>query len=206
MSHVAAFLLCASVLAALLLSSGCTQARQGSGVPVSETTAAVTTVSPAMSGAGQASKDELVSFVKSAVAYAKTNGKEKALAAFDQANGTFFQGELYIYAYDFNGTTIAHPVNPEKIGVNRINETDAAGNLFIKELRDTALNGSGFVEYYYVNPTHANAVERKLGYVEKVDNRWWLGSGIYDGPAGVLNPTQPSITVSSRVPVNQTNS
>ena len=88
-------------------------------------------------------------------------------------------------------TTIAHPVNPEKIGVNRLDEKDAAGNLFIRELRDMACNGSGFVEFYYINPTHNNTVEKKLGYVTKVDDTWWLGSGIYAGTAGVTMNQSP---------------
>ena len=71
----------------------------------------------------------MVAFVQEAVAYAKQNGKEKALAEFSNRNGSFFRGVLYIYAYDYNGTTIAHPVNPEKIGVNRLEEKDAEGNL-----------------------------------------------------------------------------
>ncbi|MBN2734252.1 MAG: cache domain-containing protein [Methanomicrobiaceae archaeon] len=128
------------------------------------------------------SNETLVAFVENAVSYAKTNGKEKALSEFSDPNGSFNKGELYIYAYDFKGTTIAHPFNPEKIGVNRLNETDAAGNYFIKELRDAALKGSGFVDFYYINPAHDRIVEKKLGYVEKVDDDWWLGSGIYKGP------------------------
>ena len=134
-------------------------------------------------------REELVAFVQRAVWYAKIEGKAEALAAFDKTNGSFFEGQLYIYAYDFNGTTIAHPVNPEKIGVNRLNEKDAVGNLFIRELRDAALNGSGFVEYYYINPTHNNTIEKKLGYVIKVDDSWWLGSGIYAGTAGSTTPS-----------------
>jgi cytochrome c len=148
-------------------------------LPVTDTRGTLpgTSATPVLQNA--ATKDQLVAFVSEAVVYARTNGREKALSEFSNPNGSFFRGQLYIYAYDFNGTTIAHPVNPEKIGVNRLNERDAKGNLFIKELQDTARNGSGFVEYYYVNPVHDNAVEPKLGYVMKVDDTWWLGSGIY---------------------------
>ena len=160
------------VLAILISIAGCSQApRNVTPVPVS----------PA--GAPSSTKEELVAFVKEAVAYAKANGKERALAEFDKRNGSFFRGDLYIYAYDYNGTTIAHPVNPEKIGVNRLDETDVYGNQFIRNLREAAYNGSGFSEYYYINPLHNNAIEKKLGYVEKVDGTWWLGSGIYEGPA-----------------------
>jgi signal transduction histidine kinase len=103
----------------------------------------------------------------------------------DRFSGGFFRGVLYIYAYDYNGTTIAHPVNPEKIGVNRLNEKDVEGNLFIQDLRQAAYDGTGFATYTYINPVHNNTVEKKLGYAMKVDDSWWLGSGIYIGPAKV---------------------
>ena len=155
------------ILSLLLLTAGCSQPG-GAGVPV--------TPAPA------SSKEAMVAFVKEAVAYAGTHGKEAALTEFSKKNGSFFRGDLYIYAYDLNGTTIAHPVNPEKIGVNRLYEPDAMGHPFIYELRDAALNGTGFVEYYYINPVHNNTIEKKLGYVEKGGDDWWLGSGIYFGP------------------------
>jgi hypothetical protein len=47
---------------------------------------------------------ELVSFVESAVAYVQKNGKDKALKEFNNKIGPFVRGDLYIYAYDFNGT------------------------------------------------------------------------------------------------------
>jgi hypothetical protein len=164
------------IIGVFLLNAGCIQNQPG-----------LNTSTPGSTDTIQSGKftsnESLVSFVNSAVAYAKTNGREKALAEFSNPNGSFVRGELYIYAYDFNGTTLAHPFNPEKIGVNRLNETDAQEGLFIRNLRDTARNGSGFARFYYINPTHNRSVESKLGYVEKVDDDWWLGSGIYDGPA-----------------------
>lgn len=57
-------------------------------------------------------KTELVSFVESAVAYAQKNGKDKALGEFSNKTGSFVRRDLYIYAYDFNGTNIAHHSNP----------------------------------------------------------------------------------------------
>lgn len=170
-----------------LLCAGCTQSAPAPATtPVIATTvpapATAVTVTPA-SALQTATKEEMVAFVKEAVVYAKANGKEKSLAEFSRRNGSFFRGVLYIYAYDYNGTTIAHPVNPEKIGVNRLQEPDADGTWFITNLREAAYNGTGFATYTYINPVHNNTVERKLGYVEKVDDSWWLGSGIYYGPA-----------------------
>ena len=165
----------AVLVAGMFLAAGCTQARNG-----------VINYTPAQGDSGQGnltSNATLVAFVDSAVAYAQAEGREKALAEFSDPNGTFVRGELYIYACDFNGSTLAHPFNPEKIGVNRLHETDAAGGLFIANLRDAARNGSGFVRFSYINPAHNRAIESKLGYVEKVDDDWWLGSGVYTGPA-----------------------
>ena len=168
----------------LLLSAGCTEGPAPASLSTTSPTTALTpTPSPL------ATKEEMVAFVKEAVDYAHANGKEKALAEFSNRNGSFFRGVLYIYAYDTNGTTIAHPVNPEKIGVNRLNEKDAEGNLFITELRSAAMNGTGFVTYYYINPVHNNSIEKKLGYAMTVDPDWWLGSGIYLGPANTTEST-----------------
>lgn len=179
-----------AVLALILLltAAGCTQPTSPSGTadtPAAPTVSASGTAEPVPQGSA---KEEMVAFVKEAVAYAQANGKEAALAEFSNPQGSFVRGDLYIYAYDYNGLTIAHPVNPEKIGVNRLEERDAEGKLFIRELMDASTDGTGFVEYTYINPTQNNRVERKLGYVEQVDEDWWLGSGIYFGPVETMAP------------------
>ncbi len=71
------------------------------------------------------------------------------------------------------------PSKPNYSEKSRLEELDAGNEYFIRNLRDTALNGSGFVVFHYVNPAHNNSVEKKLGFVKAVDNTWWLGSGIY---------------------------
>jgi hypothetical protein len=166
-------------LAIFLSAAGCTSSQLGT-ISTPQITITPSSAFP-VTGVPAETRDDLVAFVQRAKDFAKADGKDKALAEFDKTNGSFFSGQLYIYAYDFNGTTLAHPVNPEKIGVNRLNETDARGGYFIRKLRDQAINGSGFTGYYYINPVHNNSIEKKLGYVMKVDDSWWLGSGVYDG-------------------------
>jgi cytochrome c len=122
---------------------------------------------------------ELVSFVESAVAYARENGKEKALDEFSNKTGSFVRGKLYIYAYDFNGTNIAHPFKSDWIGKNKINQTDSNGVSYIKNLIQVAKEGKGFTYFIFPNPAHDNRDEFKIGYAMKVDDTWWLGSGIY---------------------------
>jgi len=43
-------------------------------------------------------------------------------------------------------------------------------------------NGSGFYRFTYINPAHNRTLESKMGYGVKVDDDWWLGSGVYTGP------------------------
>ena len=43
---------------------------------------------------------------------------------------------------------------------------------------DAAKKGSGYVDYFWQNPV-SKKIEAKLGYVEKIDNTYWVGSGIY---------------------------
>jgi len=137
------------------------------------------------------SNETLVAFVSEAVAYQQAHGREAALAEFSDKNGSFVRGELYIYAYDFNGTTLAHPVSPEAVGKKR----EGANGVFVTEMANVVRNGSGFFPLVYVNPAHNKTLETKLGYGVKIDDTWWIGSGIYTGPvepAVASSPDAPS--------------
>jgi polar amino acid transport system substrate-binding protein len=140
---------------------------------------------------------DLITFVDSSVDFAEKYGKEKAFAEFNDRNGTFIQGDLYIYVYDMNGTVLAHPVNPELIGKNRLDELDAIGTFFIQNLMNAAINNTGFARYTYINPVHNNSIEEKLGYVRMVDDEYWLGSGIYRGPVESGSPSALSVFINS---------
>ena len=169
--------LCIFFISLFLITAGCTQDQTGVSSPV-----------PARPGPSPqvtyTSNETLVAFVDSAVAYTKAHGREKALAEFNNKNGSFIQGELYIYAYAFNGTTLAHPVNPESVGKLR----EGANGVFVKEMGAVIKNGSGYYRFVYINPLHNNTVESKLGYGAPIDGDWWLGSGVYEGP---MNPATP---------------
>ncbi|MFB3765078.1 MAG: cache domain-containing protein [Methanotrichaceae archaeon] len=127
----------------------------------------------------QGARNDLVSFVDSAVKYAKENGKDRALKDFNDKNGTFFKGGLYIFAYDFNGTTLALPTQPDLVGANRIDVADLNGVKFVRYMRDLAREGRGSAYYIYPDPTKNMTQRLKLSYVEKIDDNWWLGAGIY---------------------------
>ena len=127
--------------------------------------------------AGIAKQNEVIAFLNEAVAYLKDNGKEKALQEFNNRSGSFVRGDLYIFAYDFNGTCIAHPINPDLVGqtgLTDINGVDVVG----RELA-LAKRGGGTMYIVFPNPAHEGKEEAKQLYIENVNNSLYLGSGLY---------------------------
>jgi len=122
-------------------------------------------------------QNEVIAFLNEAVAYLKDNGKEKALQEFNNRSGSFVRGDHYIFAYDFNGTCIAHPINPDLVGqtgLSDINGVDVVG----RELA-LARRGNGTMYIVFPNPAHGGKEEVKQIYIESVNNSLYLGSGLY---------------------------
>ena len=101
--------------------------------------------------------------------------------------------------------SLPHVSNTWRITVfNRLEEKDANGNFFIRELMDATTDDTNFVTYYYLNASQNNRVDKKLGYAMRVDDEWWLGSGIYLGPANTA-VSEPVDTQTGEIVVsNQT--
>ena len=150
------------------------------------------TPSPSPTASDDPTQADVQAFVKKAVAFAKENGREAALAAFTASGGEFHEGQLYIYAYDFEGTVIAHGGDASLVGKNLIDMTDPKGVHVIQELVRLAREGGGWLYYTWPNPQHDNVQEPKLGYVEKVDDSWFLGSGTY-GAAAIEPPSKAEV-------------
>lgn len=134
----------------------------------------------------------LVNLVDRAFAYAQENGKENALEAFNDANGDFVNGDYYVYALDFNGTVLANPILPERVGKNRSEEPDLYGALYVSDLIDAAKAGTGLLYYTYPEPENNMIPALKLSHVRAVDDDWLLGSGIYVKEAEQVEDGTPS--------------
>ncbi|WP_211531230.1 cache domain-containing protein [Methanocalculus chunghsingensis] len=123
--------------------------------------------------------DEMVAFVQNAFEYAVVHGKDEAVRAFNDPEGEFIQGELYIFAYEEDGRTLALPFQPELIGTSRYDHQDAEGKYFIREIIEAGRSGGDVVRYLYPDPSRDFATEPKLSYVMPGGEGWVLGSGIY---------------------------
>ena len=156
-----------------VLVSGCTDSNISSFDEHSE-------VLPANIASSSVSSEDLVIFVEEAYEYANINGKEVALREFNDPNGQFIDGELYIFAYDLEGNTLSLPFQPEIVGTNRWNNTDSSGTAYIQDVISTAQSGGGFTTYQYADPADNFTVKQKLSYVMMLDQDWLIGAGIYN--------------------------
>jgi len=164
----------------LIVIAGCVSSTPSSGIAAA-TPVPTGTISP---GGSVTTPEELVTFVSNAFVYTQRVGKAAALKEFADRNGSFVLGDVYVWAYDFDGINLAHPFHPEFLGQNKLSLADTEGVRMIEAMRDTARNGSGFVTYAYENPVTGKTAQ-KLAYVKRVDDTWWLASGIYTPDASI---------------------
>jgi len=142
-------------------------------------TPATSPVTVAPVGTTDTSYTDLTRFVDRAVKYAKESGKDAALAEFNNANGTFIEGDRYIFAYGMDGTTLAWPYRPDQLGTNRAGAADTNGVNHIRWMIELARDGGGWVYYVTKNPANNNRDELKISFVRPVDSTCFVGSGIY---------------------------
>ena len=125
-------------------------------------------------------KDEAKAMVEAAVAHAKKVGPEQAFKDFtDKGNKDWHKKDLYVFAYTMDGVSVAHGANEKLVGKNLLELKDPNGKPLIRELRDTAAKGPGWVDYEWPHPeTKKN--ESKASYVHKFANfEGFVGVGVY---------------------------
>ena len=123
--------------------------------------------------------DEARAMVDDAVAYVGRVGPDQAFKDFtDRANTTWHRKDLYVFAYTLEGVNLAHGANDRLVGKNLMDVRDPNGKFLIKELRDMALKGGGWVTYDWPHP-YTRRIEAKTSYVRKlVDFDGFVGVGI----------------------------
>ena len=130
------------------------------------------------SGAQFGTAVEAEAMVKKAVAFIKSEGKDKAFSEISNPKGRFIDRDLYIFVYDMNGKCVAHGFNQKMIGKELIDMTDPDGKFYVKERVEIAkTKGRGWQDYKFTNPI-SKKLEQKKAYIEKVDDLI-VGCGIY---------------------------
>jgi signal transduction histidine kinase len=120
--------------------------------------------------------EEAKELVAEAIAFYKTNGREKALAEFSKPKGQFAKGDLYIFVYNPNGTIIAHGGDPKLVGQDFTNHQDPDGKYFAREFIKIGPEG-GWVDYKWMNYS-TKKIEPKTAYLKRIDDVI-IGCGAY---------------------------
>jgi len=148
------------------------------GVTIVLAAALAAAVTQPASAADRATKDEAIGMVKKAVATIKSDGPDKAYAAFDDKKGAFVDRDLYVVVYGLDGKVLAHGANEKLIGQNLIEAKDPDGKLFVKERTEMAKAHEDFWQDYKFTDPLSKKVEPKQMYCQRL-NETAVCAGIY---------------------------
>ena len=121
---------------------------------------------------------EAKALLDKAVAYFDSNGVARAFCVFNDADGAFHKGPLYVFAVNMDGVYFAHSAAPTLIGTSLRDTRDAAGQPIANLVMEAvATQQSAPVEYMWLN-YETNKVEKKQTFLKRVEN-FILGVGYY---------------------------
>ncbi|OMH39629.1 cache domain-containing protein [Motiliproteus sp. MSK22-1] len=132
----------------------------------------------ASSAADRGTSQQARELLDNAVQVLKNQGPEQAFTAFNNQQGGYVQGDLYIFAIDMKGTYYASGANPNLVGQSLSETSDAAGKPIGQEILKLADRiGYGIIEYEWLN-RETNDIEHKFSRIRRVGN-YVLGVGFY---------------------------
>jgi cytochrome c len=126
--------------------------------------------------------EEAQALLDRAVARIHAAGAGPAYQSFNDPDGGFIRGDLYVFAIGINdGKYLAYGATPELSGTDALGLHDAAGKPLVQEMVALAKEkGSGTVDYVWRNPA-TNAVEPKHSLIRRVGDVL-VGVGYYAKP------------------------
>ncbi len=128
----------------------------------------------------ESAKDECVTLCKGAAKFIVEKGLDAARTEINNRAGKFVSKDTYVYLLDLKGTLLAHPMNPQFIGKNLLEQKDTTGKLFVQEQLEIAkTKGEGWSEYMYPTPEELKkptafkdkVSSKKLSYVYRVPGK-----------------------------------
>jgi cytochrome c len=128
-----------------------------------------------------AQEDEtVIQLVNQAVDAFKTKGKDQALKLIAASSGPLRKGSVYVFALDFKGKFVAHPVQEDLRGQDAWELQDAKGKFitqdFIKIAKDP---GQGWTEYWWLRVNETSPTLKRT-YIRRVPGEDLLvGAGYY---------------------------
>jgi hypothetical protein len=123
--------------------------------------------------------DDVKAFVQKGAELCDTKGTVECLKEFNNPNGAFIKGELYMFAYNFSGVNKALGSNPKMVGKNLYKLKDASGSMLIQELINIAkVKEEGWFDYKWSHP-QTKKITAKTSYIKRINDNLFIGTGYY---------------------------
>jgi cytochrome c len=124
------------------------------------------------------SAEEAKDLLDKAVSYVEKERPAKAFCAFNDTNGAFHKGPLYVFVINMDAVYFAHSAAPTLVGTSLRDTRDAAGQPIGPAIMEViGSHGEGSVDYMWLNFS-TNKVEKKHSFVKRV-GAFVLGVGYY---------------------------
>jgi signal transduction histidine kinase len=126
----------------------------------------------------------VIAFVEKAAALVEREG-EKAFAEFRKKGSEWFEGNVYIFVNDLEGTVLCLPPMPKLEGTNIIDRRDPSGKPVVAMMIEkvTGDKAVGWVHYQWLKPG-GDKPFWKSSHVARVEDiagkEYIVGSGLYD--------------------------
>jgi polar amino acid transport system substrate-binding protein len=127
-------------------------------------------------------EEQVIALVQKAVKLLQETGEE-GLKKIGEPNGEFHQGELYVFVFNEDITTVAHPAKPTLVGTNFRGKPDVKGKLFRDEIvTKTLADGKGWTTYIFQKPGASGLYNKKVysELAEKDGKKYIVNAGMYD--------------------------
>jgi signal transduction histidine kinase len=125
------------------------------------------------------SADDAQKLVNDGAKLCKEKGIDTCLKSFNNQNGPFVKGSLYIFAIDYKGKTLAHGGNPKIKGINLYKVKSGDGVLIMQEfIRIAKEKKEGWLDYRWSHPK-TKRMTPKTSFVKAIGNDILIGSGFY---------------------------
>ncbi|TDX31554.1 methyl-accepting chemotaxis sensory transducer with Cache sensor [Modicisalibacter xianhensis] len=120
-----------------------------------------------------------MSAISPIVEEAGPNDADALKRARDVLRNLRFEGDNYVFVYDYDGTNLVLPHQPQLEGTAMLDKQDPNGKYLVRDMIQIAKNGGGFYQYGWPHPS-TNQVEPKFSYAAGIEKwGWLLGAGVY---------------------------
>ena len=127
------------------------------------------------------SRAEAQAMAEAAAAHVQKAGRPQAFADFQQDRTQWVRKDLYVFAFDFSGTCLAHGVNRKMVGRNLAELLDEQRRSIVLEMATLArTKGSGWISYKWADPL-TRRIEPKSAFLVRIDGfDGFVGVGVYE--------------------------